>query len=335
MNISALKRLTLAFHGYRNELDDDGNDLEGEVIDASNPDGGTDEPEDRGDNFTPPGETPPAAPAPAPAPAAAKPGATDDNDDATTSAGIPKARFNEVNERRKLAEQAAESERLRAEALERELQAYRSGKPGAAPAPAPATAPAFDEDAKEAAYQQALMDGDLAQASAIRKEINQYLRSSAKEDAKVEVFQEMTQRQQAAALQAVSTKAVEDYPFLDTPDGEEALELILASRDRRIAEGVPPHQALQLAVNAIAPRFAPSTGGTPPHGLQTPNKGVDTRTTRALARGATDSISQAPQAHVGVGNRATAGTIDVSEMTDEQFEALSPAEKAKARGDSL
>lgn len=330
MNISALKRLTLAFHGYRNEHDD-GDDLDGEVIDAANPDAAPADDEDRGDNFDPTGAETTAAPAPAPAaPKAAAPAAADDDDDTAPTAGIPKARFNEVNERRKLAEQAAESERMRAEALERELQELRRGKTAA---PAPAQAPAFDEDAKELAYQEALMEGDLAAASAIRKEINSYLRSAAKEDAKQEVFQEMSQRQQAAALQQVSTQAVQKYPYLDTPDGEEALELILASRDRRIAEGVPPHLALQKAVAAIAPRFAPAEGSTPPQGLPAANKPLDTRTSRALARGAADSIAQPAQVHGGVGNRATAGTIDVSDMTDEQFEALTPAEKAKLRGD--
>ena len=68
MNIKALQRRLSAFHVLRKPADDDGSDLGGEVIDATNPDT-SDAPgadEDRGDNFTP---TTDAAPAPA-APAA-------------------------------------------------------------------------------------------------------------------------------------------------------------------------------------------------------------------------------------------------------------------------
>lgn len=160
MNIKALQRRLSAFHVLRKPADGDGDDLGGEVIDATNPDAG-DAPgadEDRGDNFTPTSEE-----APAPAPAAT---AEDEPDEATggkPAAGIPKARFNEVNEARKEAE-------ARAEALQRELDALKM-QPATAPAPttaAPAApaAPEFDVDAAD--IEKAMMLGTDLYESGLR-----------------------------------------------------------------------------------------------------------------------------------------------------------------------
>lgn len=322
MNIKALQRRLSAFHVLRKPADDDGSDLGGEVIDATNPDAG-DAPgadEDRGDNFAPTTDE-----APAPAPAAT---VDDEPDEATggkPAAGIPKARFNEVNEARKEAE-------ARAEALQRELDALKM-QPATAPAPsaaAPAApaAPEFDVDAAEQKYIELLMEGETAEATKLRSQINRHVAAEAAQQAIA------IQREAAAKvdLQTVADKAVSDWPYLETPDGADALDLIKASRDSYIARGMAPAKALQLAVDKIAPKFAPDPELTPPKvdGVKTP---VDTRTANAIARGTKAAEAQPPVVQAGIGNRATAGTVDVANLTDEQFDALSEQEKAKARGD--
>lgn len=319
MNIKALQRRLSAFHVLRKPADDDGSDLGGEVIDATNPDtsdaAGADE--DRGDNFTP---TTDAAPAPA-APAAAD----DEPDEAAGKpTGIPKARFNEVNEARKEAE-------ARAEALQRELDALKMQPATTAPAPTPAApaAPEFDVDAAEQKYIELLMEGETAEATKLRSQINRHVAAEAAQQA-IAIQKEAAAR---VDLQTVADKAVSDWPYLNTPEGADALDLIKASRDANIARGMSPAKALQLAVDKIAPRFAPADDGlTPPKvdGEKTP---VDTRTANAIARGAKAADAQAPAVQAGIGNRATAGKVDYASLTDEQFAALSEAEKAKARGD--
>ena len=321
MNIKALQRRLSAFNVLRKPVDGDGDDLGGEVIDAANPSAddtpGADE--DRGDNFTPTADE-----APAPAPAVAD----DEPDEAATgkpSAGIPKARFNEVNEARKEAE-------ARAEALQRELDALKM-QPATAPAPtaaAPAApaAPEFDVDAAEQKYIELLMEGETGEATKLRSQINRHVAAEAAQQA-------MSMQREAASrvdLQTVADKAVETWPYLNTPEGADALDLIKASRDANIARGMAPAKALQLAVDKIAPKFAPADDLTPPKvdGVKTP---VDTRTANAIARGTKAADAQAPAVQAGIGNRATAGTLDVATLTDEQFDALSEAEKAKARGD--
>jgi hypothetical protein len=195
----------------------------------------------------------------------------------------------------------------------------------------------FDEDAKEAEYVEALMEGDSKKAGAIRKEINKHLREEA-EAAAATVYEK---RQQASAqeiaardLASAADQASKDYPYLDTDDGAEALQLILASRDRRAAQGVPLAKALSDAVALIAPKFAPAGQGPAAAEDKKEPAADDKRPSAALARGAADSIKQPPAAAAaGIGNRASGTTIDVEGLTDDQFKALPEAEKKRLRGD--
>lgn len=258
--------------------------------------------------------------------------AEDDAGGATDGAGeggkpnspfVPMARFSQVNEQKnELATKLAEAQA--------ELERYRTGgqAPAAAPAPAPA-APAVELTALHREHAEALMEGDTDRAVEIAVQIAAENRRIARE----EIRQEEALAKVANTLQEASAQAIADFPYLDTPEGADALELIVLDRDKAIASGVPPHVALANAVAKIAPRFAPADGGTPQTRLQNSNGGVDNRTANAIQRGARDSTMQAPMAPVGVGNRTTENRPDVANMTEAQFESLSDAEKRRMRGD--
>ncbi|CAN7703711.1 hypothetical protein LJR066_005710 [Acidovorax sp. LjRoot66] len=236
--------------------------------------------------------------------------------------GIPRARLNEVNERRRQTEeQLAQRERENAE-LRAQLAALIPGQP-AATAAAPA-APAFDLDAAEDRYTAAMMDGDAAAARAVRREINQYIEDSAVE----RLESRMSARQASTLADQVVTNAIAQYPWLDGPEGEEALEVIEALHRNKIAQGIPKHEALAQAIASTVTRFAP----TPSREL--PGKGapVDTRLAAADKRGAAHSLLQPPGVQAGMGNRADPAAIDTSKMTDDEFNALPEAEKKKALG---
>lgn len=246
-------------------------------------------------------------------------------------ADTPNGRLNEVDEQRKEAER-------RAEAAERELAALRvaAQTPQITPAAAPPKVdPAFDEDAKEQAYVEALMNGDAKAAAAIRREISTHVRAEAAAQAIQYAQAEHEQRVMASALQTQSDLALKTYPYLDTAEGAEALELIIALRNAKAANGVPMHEALRAAVDAIAPKFQPQPRGDRPPSKVSPEDraAADLRTAKAIARGATDSLAQPPVAQVGIGNRAAAARIDIEALTDEQFAALSAEEKKRLRGD--
>lgn len=247
-------------------------------------------------------------------------------DAAATSrtAGIPKARFDEVNEARKAAQ--AELERANAE-----LERLRSAppKPQTAPDEPTQTNPDFDADAKEEAYIEALLEGDTAKAREIRREINANLTNQVAND----IENRNNMRAQASSLAEASQQAVSDFPYLDTPDGEFALGLIVAQRNADIAKGVPVHIALTNAVNAIAPKFAPDSQATPTRVLQGDKPAIDTRTQQAIERGAADSLRQPASVQAGIGNRADSVRINVQALDDDQFANLSIADKKRMRGD--
>lgn len=342
MNIRELKRRLQPYSGFMKPAEDDGSDLGGEVIQVTNTgdaDAG-DGQEDRGDTLTPTAD-PDDADAGGGADAAgtgAASGAGDadgaDAGDGRRQAGIPKARFDEVNEGRKealrkLEEAQAEIERLKAGAGAGATPA--AAKP-AAQADAAQAPGGFDVDAKEQEYAEALYAGDGKKAASIRREINAHLVAEATTQARQVAATEFTARETQTLLKAAVQTAVSAYPWLNTEEGEEALDLIVAARDQRIKKGMPPHLALQEAVNKIAPKFAPE-GDTPSReSTDTPER-KDTRTAQALARGAADSMLQPPPVQAGIGNRATAARIDVESLTDEQYDALPDAEKKRLRGD--
>lgn len=237
---------------------------------------------------------------------------------------IPKARFDEVNSKKN--ELALELEEAR-----RELEQMRQSgtkAPANDPPPEP-PAPSFDESAKEREYAQALIDGDMDAAVQIRAEINRHIRNESRREFEADTNERATR----ASVQEVSARAVQDYPYLDTDDGAEALDLIVASRDARVARGIPMPEALRQAVAAIAPRFAPANTETPGDGLPTAAAPSDTRTRDALKRGAADSQSQPPHIQDGSGNRALAARVNPIDLTEEQFEGLTMAEKKRLRGD--
>ncbi len=236
--------------------------------------------------------------------------------------GIPRARMNEVVRQREAAQ--AEAAELRRE--NERLRAVAQG--GAAPTPAAApAAKAFDVEAAEEQFIQALMDGDVKVAAALRGKINAHI-----EDAALSRFTEATSSQQAATqAEAAVDQLLQAYPWLDEPEGAEALELIEASVALKMSRGTPRHQALAEATNAIAPRFVPD--GHPSRGLPAKQGAVDTRTERADQRGAADSLLQPAAVQAGMGNRATPAKVDATRLTDDEYMALPEAERKRLRGD--
>lgn len=261
-----------------------------------------------------------APPSPEPSPA--------DPDEAATGVdkggGIPRARFNEVNDRRKVLEQ--ENEQLRAQLSARGGDAVPAPTHAPASVPAPA-APAFNFQEAEEQFAQLMLDGDTKGAAALRMQINAAIEESA-----YARFQQATvQQQESARTQQTVASLLESFPWLDGPEGQEALELIEGAVLMKVNRGVPQAQALTEAVNTIAPRFAP--GNHPNKGVQGGGESGDIRVQNANLRGAQDSQLQPAALQAGIGNRATPVQIDASNLTDDEYMALPEAERKKLRGD--
>lgn len=329
MNIRELKRRLQPYSGYMKPAEEGGADGGGAATEEK-PDMGNDlDPEQPDEQATSDGGGDGGeSPAGSNAEAEGEDGA--DGQGGKRSAGIPKARFNEVNEERK--------EALRKlEAAEEELKRLRAAteKP-AATAPAATPAAASDDtdiDAKEQEYAEALYAGDGKKAAAIRREINEQLVKQATAQAREVAATEFTARESKTLLQAAVQTAVAAYPWLNDPEGADALDLILAARDQRISKGMPAHLALMEAVNKIAPKFAPDSD-TPSRVSEKQEPAKDLRTPAAIARGLTDSDRQPAAAQAGIGNRATPNRIDWKALDEDQLAAVPKDELRKALGNA-
>ena len=196
--------------------------------------------------------------------------------------------------------------------------------------PAPAAAPVveeagFDLDAKEAAYAEALTEGDLDSAAVIRKEIRTFEHESMLAAFRKEQAEMTVQATVQTKTQTVINQAYIDHPELNAQS--ETYDAVLVGKINRMnaayrAEGMAPEVALQTAISdfvAAPVAAAPEVGK------------VDVA---ARARNAKAQAGQPPAlGGVGMGERAAAAKVDVSNMTDAEYLALPEREKKRLRGD--
>lgn len=237
----------------------------------------------------------------------------DDVEEERGGSGIPRARFNEVNAKRKALEE--ENEALRARLAEREAT------PAASAVQAPAQ-PGLSIEQAEEQYVQYMLEGDTKAAAALRVQINSAIEEKALARFQRTTASEKAEMESTATISEMLTK----FPWLDAPEGAEALELIAASVDAKMQAGQSRANAIRHAVQLIAPRFAPDAG-------RSQAEQPDTRSQRANERGATHSMQQPALPLAGMGNRATPATQDTSKLTDDEYYALPEEERKKARGD--
>lgn len=303
--------------------------------------------DDRGDDFTPTeneGEdaVTPTTAVPADAAADAEPEAgIEAAADPDAAAGnkprmIPHQRFNEVNENlkteRKLREQLEqENERLRQQASQ------GAQPPEAAAATPPAAAPeAFNYRAAERRYQQLFLDGDEDGAAAVREEINAALRTEAQQQAdqaaRAAIRQELQQQaaqSEAAQFQQSVAKVYAEHPKLspESADFDQALEQdVIDWSNVFVSRGMTRTEALQAAVQKLLPTAAPA----PAPAKAKPATGQLTQ--EQIQRNLERATQQPPLPTEGTGQRRV---IDISKLTDEEFESLPEADRRRARGDSL
>lgn len=275
--------------------------------------------EDRGDALT---DAPEAEEAPAEVEQEQEP---EQEGEQRRSASVPHARFHEVNEAKKAAEQ-------RAAELEAEIERLRSAKPAPHDEKPAAKPEEFDVSAKEEEAAQALFEGDTKKYREIQDQIRAYTEDRATRRA-FEQFEQITaQRTAQSLLQATADRIASEYAFLNSQAPEanpDAIADVLEWRDYYHAvKGQPLHTALENAVKKIAPLYQRSE----PEVDEPPAPKTDARRAAAVARAAASAAAQPPNLG-GIGERAAASKLDVEKMTDDQYAKLSDEEKRRLRGD--
>ena len=268
-------------------------------------------------------ETPAPATAPAQAPAQAAAAPTPAAKPIPQT--IPYDRFAEVNEARKRAEDAAAAERERAIRLEEQLRMLQVQPK----APAATPAPAVDERALIKQQYIALLEGDDDLVMEIEAQLEAARSARAEERALARLRQEQAEAQatvQATELQKVAMQVVQSYPFLNSESPEadrEAIEDVLALRDRNIAKGMTQAAALQKAVERYKPLLdAKLTPAPQAEVAPAPSKVAESKLRNARA-----AAAQPPSLDTGLSPGAAPQMLDVEKMSREEWAALPEAER--------
>lgn len=271
-------------------------------------------------------EEPPAEPAPPsepeePAPTdpeeppveEPEPPAEDPENKPTDKQLIPRARFNELNDQKKAAENRV-----------KELEARLNSN-------VPPTQ--YDFDAKEKEYMDAVLEGDHAKALALRKDI----RAAEMDLARTVATQTAAQAKEAtkAELDFDSTvQSIEtDYPAFDQTSPEynqdlvdEALELHASF----VGRGYTPAAAMRKAVNYVTKvngLVAKSEQTAPPAPTPPP------RTQPSTVKSKLDTAASQPPMQQGT----SGGEVEpnYAQLSDEEWDALPAATLARLRGDLM
>ena len=230
---------------------------------------------------------------------------------------VPKARLDEVLNKQK--------------ALQKQIDDMK-----AAQQPAPDAPEEFDFVAKEMDYQNHLLDGDAEKAASVRAEIRQAERVQIEYEMTQKMTDTVSNNHQANALQQAAAALEADFPVFDqksTAYDEAMTTEVIELRDAFMVQGANPVAALSRAAKFVI----------------TENNLVDNSETGSTL-GTTDEISKkraevnkklkaagAQPPEMGGEGAATRGekALDLTSMTEEEFDALPEATLKRLRGDIL
>ena len=242
---------------------------------------------------------------------------------------VPKSRMDEVIKERN--------------ELRREMEALKEAQK-----PPPPAAPAYDFEGKEKLYQDAILDGESEKAKAIRAEINEATRAQLSAELTQEVERTVNRKNEESALQIAADKLQQDFPMFnqDSSDYDEAMtQEVIDLRDAFITQGVRPVDALAKASdyviktnNIAVPEAEESTGlagKTAP-----PKKGVDEVATQRkkkaqVAQKLDAAAKQPPELPGESSSNHGEKALDISNLSEEEFNALPEATLKRLRGDIL
>ena len=240
---------------------------------------------------------------------------------AAKSKMVPKARLDEV-----LAKQNA---------LQKQLDEINAAKEKAEEAPED-----YDFDAKEVEYQNMVLDGETEKAVALRREIRKAEREQLEYEMRQEMTQTVSQDRQMTALQQAATAMEEAYPVFDRNSAEfneDYTNEVLELRDAFMSTGYDVVDALSKAVKYVVKDHdldqpedsAPSLAGKAPSVDEVAKKRAQvSKKLKAAEAQPPELPGESSSIHGEKG-------LDVSNMTEEEFDALPEATLKRLRGDIL
>jgi hypothetical protein len=238
---------------------------------------------------------------------------------------VPKSRLDEV-----LAKQKA---------LQKQLDDLMAAKVAAETAPE-----SFDFAAKEVQYQNFVLDGEHDKAAALRQEIRRAERAQLEYELTQKMEQKVTQSQQMSALQQAAAELETNFPVFDrasTDYNEQYTQEVIDLRDAFIVKGENPVAALSKAAKFVIREYGLDPGAPvePSLSVSTPttSKVVDevakkrAEITRKLKAADAQPPNMPGESSAARGEKL----VDLSSMSEDEFNALPAATLKRLRGDVI
>jgi hypothetical protein len=237
---------------------------------------------------------------------------------------VPKSRLDEVLHKQK--------------ALQKQLDDMIAQQTPAADAPEE-----YNFVAKEVEYQNAVLDGEADKAASIRTEIRKAERAQIEYEMGQKMTDAVSQNQQANALQQAATTLEAEFPMFDARSDQynEALtQEVIDLRDAFIIKGENAVAALSKAAKFVISENNLVDTAEPVSSLAAdtaPKQNVDevSRKRKEVSRKLKAADAQPPELQgEGTATRGEKG-LDLSNMTEDEFDALPEATLKRLRGDIL
>jgi|SaaInlStandDraft_1057018.scaffolds.fasta_scaffold02280_13 hypothetical protein len=199
---------------------------------------------------------------------------------------------------------------------------------------------AYDFDAKEVEYQNMVLDGKTQEAVALRREIRKAEREQLEYEMRQEMSQTVNQDRQMTALQQAATAMEEAYPVFDRNSesfSEEYTNEVVELRDAFIMKGYEAVDALSKAVKyVVKDRDLDQTQESAPSLAGKAQKTDEVAKKRAqVSKKLKAAEAQPPELPGESSSNRGDNVIDLSTMTEEEFDALPEATLKRLRGDIL
>jgi hypothetical protein len=239
--------------------------------------------------------------------------------DAPKKPMVPKSRLDEV-----LAKQKA---------LQKQLDDMRAQQQPVEDAPE-----AYDFDSKEIEYQNFLLDGEASKAAALRQEMRKAEREQLAYEMRQEMAEKVSQNQQATALQQAANDLEANFPIFNQNAAEYDAEItqeVIELRDAFMIQGFGAVDALSKAANFAIKSHGLEAAAT----LNAPSapkaKSVDevAKKRAEVSKKLKAAESQPPELSGESSANRGEKPIDVSSMTEDEFNALPEATLKRLRGD--
>lgn len=240
-------------------------------------------------------------------------------EDAPKKPMVPKSRLDEV-----LAKQKA---------LQKQLDDMKAQQ-----APAEDAPEAYDFESKELEYQNFLLDGEAAKAASLRQEMRKAEREQLAYEMRQEMTQKVSQNAQANALQQAANDLEANFPVFDQNSSEyneSITQEVIELRDAFMVQGFDAVAALSKAANFAIKSHnleAPSTLDAP---TAPKSKLVDeiAKKRAEVNKKLKAAESQPPELPGESSANRGEKPLDLSTMTEEEFNALPEATLKRLRGD--